>query len=181
ELKFPQTLDADTWSYVRIAGDNTLFDALLGGSLGEVLGDVLDAVILGGQEITIDARMGGNSVLSRSSSAGFETDRVKMLIDQNGNYHLAIRPNESYDRIRITNSTGSLLGLGSEKQLDVYSAFYYEDYNGDCGRPAFTSFDGSGGISLDVIPVDNQTLGDAIDADEETHSLLKSSSVLNLS
>src|SRR5690606_18645736 len=72
ELKFPKTLDADTWSYVRIAGDNTLFGALLGGSLGQALGVVLDAVILGGQEITIDARLGGNSVLSRSSSAGFE-------------------------------------------------------------------------------------------------------------
>src|SRR5690606_12089064 len=77
ELKFPETLDEDTWSYVRIAGDNSLFDALLGGSLGDLLGDVLGVVLLGNQEITIDARLGGSSVLSRSSTAGFDTDRVK--------------------------------------------------------------------------------------------------------
>ncbi|GGH13010.1 hypothetical protein FAZ19_08765 [Sphingobacterium alkalisoli] len=179
ELKFPQTLDANTWSYVRIAGDNSLFDALLGGSLGEVLGDVLGAVLVGNQEITIDARLGGTSVFSRSSSAGFGSDRVKMLIDKNGNYYLAIRPNSSYDRIRITNATGSLVGIGTEYALDVFKAFYYEDNGENCGLPMFTSFDG-GGISLSVADVDSLFLNRAIDNDLDSYSELKQGSLLDV-
>ncbi|WP_417619862.1 hypothetical protein [Oceanihabitans sediminis] len=180
ELKFENTLPADTWSYVRMEGDFNLFRALLGGSLGNVLGDVLGAVLVGNQEIIIDARMGSTSVLSRSSTLGFGTDRVKLMQDGDGNNYLAIRPASDYDRLRITNQTGSLLGLGVEKTLDVYSAFYYEDTGNDCDRPFATSFDGGGGIGLEVGDLNDQNLGNAIDDDENSFSRLKSSSVLNV-
>ncbi|WP_162850071.1 Ig-like domain-containing protein, partial [Sphingobacterium yanglingense] len=182
ELKFPSTLPANTWSYVRIQGDGDLFKALLGGSLGNVLGVVLNAVLIGGQEMEFDARLGANSVLKRSSTQGFGTDNVKLLIDADGSYVLAMRPASGYDRIRITNKTGSLLGLGTVKTLDVYNAFYYEDNNKDCGRPFFTSFDGtSTGLTLDVLPIDNGTIKYAIDTDPNTFTTLKASSVLGLS
>ncbi len=180
ELKFAQTLPADTWSYVRMEGDSDLFRALLGGSLGNALGSVLGAVIAGNQEIIIDARMGGNSILSRSSGLGFETERVKLMQDDEGNYYLAIRPNGQYDRLRITNQVGSLLGFGVEKTLDVYSAFYYEDTGNDCDRPFATSFDGGGGIGLELGDLNDQNLGNAIDDDENSFSRLKSSSVLDV-
>src|SRR5690625_454673 len=76
ELKFSETRPADSWSYVQIDGDVTLLRALLGGSLGELLGDVLGVVLLGNQEITIDAPMGSSSVLSRSSKQSFSTECV---------------------------------------------------------------------------------------------------------
>ncbi|MDG4949606.1 cadherin-like domain-containing protein [Weeksellaceae bacterium KMM 9724] len=180
ELKFAQTLPADTWSYVRMEGESDLFRALLGGSLGNALGTVLGAVLVGNQEIIIDARMGNTSVLSRSSTLGFGIDRVKLMQDGNGNNFLAIRPESDYDRLRITNQIGSLIGVGNETTLDVYSAFYYEDTGNDCDRPIATSFDGGGGIGLEVGDLNDQNLGNAIDDDENSFSRLKSSSVLNV-
>src|SRR5690606_22815197 len=129
ELQCPSTLPANTWSYIRLQGDGDLFKALLGGSLGNVLGGVLGSVLVGNQEMVFDARLGTTSVLLRNSTQGFGTDDVKLLVDENGNYMLAMRPSSAYDRIRITNRTGSLLGLGAEKTLDVYNAFYYQDNN----------------------------------------------------
>lgn len=181
ELQFPSTLPANTWSYVRLQGDGDLFKALLGGSLGNVLGGVLGAALAGNQEMVFDARMGSTSVLSRTSTQGFGTDDVKLLVDADGNYTLAMRPSEQYDRIRITNRTGSLLGLGAEKTLDIFNAFYYQDNNQDCGRPTFTSFDGSTGLSLTVLPIEDGSLRNAIDGDLDTYSTLKSSAVLGVS
>src|SRR5690625_2216710 len=180
ELKFSETRPADSWSYVQIDGDVTLLRALLGGSLGELLGDVLGVVLLGNQEITIDARMGSSSVLSRSSNQSFSTERVKLLSDENDNFFLGIRPANEYDRIRITNDIGSLLGLGSEVILDVYNAFYFDDTGDDCGRPLATSFDGGGGIDLKVADLNDQHLGRAIDEDMDSYSQLKSTAVLGV-
>src|SRR5690625_3238906 len=181
ELKFAQALEADTWSYVRINSDTGILKALLGGSLGDVLSDVLGVVLIGNQELTFDARMGSTSVLSRSSTQNFGTDRVKLVESGDGHLYLAKRPDNDYDRIRITNDIGSLLGLGNEVQLDVYNAFYYDETSAeDCGRPFATSFDGSGGIDLEVGDLNNQNLSNAIDEDENSFSRLKSSSVLGL-
>ncbi|MBK1441112.1 Ig-like domain-containing protein, partial [Parapedobacter sp. ISTM3] len=177
ELKFENTLPADSWSYVRIAGDNSLFNALLGGSLGELLGQVLGAVLLGNQEIVIDARNGSTSVLSRSSASGFSTDRVKLVVDKVGNYYIAIRPGAAYDRIRITNQTGSLLGLGAQRTLDVYNAFYYDDAM-DCLQAQFTSFDGEG-LNLNILQsgAGATNIGNAIDDDEDSYSQISTGSV----
>lgn len=180
ELKFAQTLSADTWSYVRMEGDSELFRALLGGSLGDLLGGVLGYVLFGNQEVVIDARMGSTSILSRSSTQGFGTDRVKLIQDGDGNNYLAIRPASDYDRVRITNEAGSAILLGIEKELDIYNAFYYENDGEDCGRPFATSFDGGGGIGLEVGDLNDQNLGNAIDNDENSFSRLKSSSVLDI-
>ena len=182
ELKFNESLSADTWSYVRINGNNDLLRALLGGSLGEALGSILGAVLIGNQEIGIDARMGSTSVLSRNSNQGFNTDRVRLIKDENDNFLLAVRPDQDYDRLRITNTVGSLLGLGNEVTLDVYNAFYYDpnDPTGSCGRPLATSFDG-GGLDLSLLNLGDQHLGRAIDDDMDSYSTLDNSSLLGLS
>src|SRR5690606_40321519 len=49
------------------------------------------------------------------------------------------------------------------------------------GRPTFTSFDGSTGLSLTVLPIEDGSLKNAIDGDFDTYSTLKSSAVLGLS
>ncbi|WP_339876589.1 gliding motility-associated C-terminal domain-containing protein [uncultured Algoriphagus sp.] len=169
ELKFPATLPAETWSYVRIGADQNLLQALLGGSLGDLLGDALGAVLLGKQEIEIQARnSGGTTVLVRNSTQGFDTERVRLVQNGSGNYYLAIKPAAAYDRIRVINRSTSAAGLGVEYTLGVYNAFYL---SGDdaCGDFRFTSFDGEG-ISLDLLGAGVEDAENAIDSDLDTYS-----------
>ena len=169
ELQFPSTLPAETWSYVRIGADESLLQVLLGGSLGELLSDVLGSVLLGNQEIEIQARTsGGVAVLSRTSTQGFDTDRVRLVQNGTGDYFLAIKPDAAYDRIRLTNRSTALAGLGSEYTLDVYNAFYLDGADA-CGEFRFTSFDGEG-ISLDLLGAGVENAENAIDSDLNSYS-----------
>jgi hypothetical protein len=173
ELSFPQTLPANTWSYIRVSGDEDLFGALLGGSLGDVLGDVLGSVLIGRQGIEVQARnSSGTTVFSRSKTDGFNTDRARMVVDHVGNYYLAIKPDQAYDRVRLNNRSISALGIGSEYILDVYNAFYINDFCGDL--PSFTSMDGSG-INLDLLKLGGAVSNDihlALDNNTSTYSSL---------
>jgi len=179
ELKFNTTRPKDSWSYVRLdPEDSNLIKVLLGGSLGNLLGDVLEYVLTGNQEIIIDALMGNTSILSRSSTQSFGTNRVKLLQTPDGHYYLGIKPPDDYDRIRITNQVAAV--LGAQKQLKVYNAFYYEDDGDACGRPFATSFDGGGGIGLKLADLNNQHLIRAIDDDMNSYSTLKSTALLDL-
>lgn len=181
ELQFPSTIPANQWSYVRIGADNTLLRALLGGSLGNTLGTVLGGVLLGNQEFEIDVRNNITSVLTRTNTQGFSTDRVKLITDGNGYNYIAVKPAQSYNRVRITNRSISAVGLGTEYYLDVYNAFTYNNATGACGYPLGTSFDGGSGIGLTVLDLNTQNLNNAIDADDTSYSLLKSTGVLDLS
>ena len=167
ELRFDHLIPANTTTYIRIDGEDSLLQSLLGGSLGDLLSDVLGSLLFGEQEIIIDARTSSSSVLSRSSIAGFDTDRVRLVSDENGNYYVAIKPASSYDRIRITNQASSVAGLNAEYTLDVYHAFYFEP--DPCGgEPIFTSFDGSG-VTFEALELNNaiESLNLAIDSDLE--------------
>lgn len=184
ELQFATTRPANSWSYIQIGnGDQGLLDALLGGNLGQLLKDVVGVVLGGSQYFSVEAKKdNGSAIDSRNSNQGFNTDRFRLIQDADGNNYIAIRPSAEYNRLRITNSSiFSVLGAGAEFKLYVYNAFYYEDNNQDCGRPVFTSFDGTTGINLDVLPVEDGTLGNAIDGDLDTYSTLKSSALLGLS
>ncbi|MCH7396490.1 gliding motility-associated C-terminal domain-containing protein [Belliella sp. DSM 107340] len=174
ELKFPQTLSANTTTYIRIDGDSDLLGALLGGSLGDALADVLGSLLLGRQEIRVQARnSGGSTVLNRASSdiGGFNTDMARLVTDQNGDFFLAIKPNQEYDRVRISNNSISLLGLGSEYTLDVYNAFTLEGED-PCVQAQFTSFDAAG-INVDLLGLGSSGVNDpenAIDGNLNTFS-----------
>ena len=184
ELQFSSMRPADSWAYVRIGNeDKGLLDALLGGSLGGVLKDVVGVLAGGSQVFTVDARNGSGSPSdSRNSNQGFNTDRFRLIQDVNGNNYIAIRPSAQFNRIRITNSsTFSVLGAGKEFKLRVYNAFYYENNGGDCGLPTFTSFDGSSGLGLTVLDLGDQNLENAIDNNENSFSLLKSTGTIDLS
>ncbi|SKB65779.1 conserved repeat domain-containing protein, partial [Sphingobacterium nematocida] len=181
ELKFPEGLSANQWSYVRIGADPTLLRALLGGSLGNALGTILGGVLLGNQEFEIEVLNNTNSVLKRTNTEGFNIDRIKLLVDGSGNSYIAVKPSAAYDRVRLTNRSISALGLGTQYTLDVYNAFTFTGSGGDCGRPIGTAFDGSAGLGLQVADLNNQNLNRAIDADMNSFSLLKSSGILDLS
>src|SRR5690606_30002609 len=64
------------------------------------------------------------------------------------------------------------------KTLDVYEAFYITGYD-DCDQPFITAFDGTG-IGLTALDLQEQNLGNAIDDDPDSYSVLKQSSLLDV-
>jgi len=175
ELEFPTLLPANTTTYVKIETEDNLLDVLLGGELGGLLSDVLGVVILGNQEFTIEAKNTSTVVLDGNSQIDndFAGPRLKVVIDDLNNAYLMITPSQPYNRIRITDRVGSLIGLGNTKDLWVYDAFYY-DAPSVCGSATYTSFSGSG-LTLDLLTLGGagvQNPNHVIDNDLATYSRL---------
>lgn len=167
ELAFPSIRPANSSVYVRINQADGLLDFLLGGSLGSSLANLVASLLLGNQSIAVEARHGASIVHTWNSTDGMASQRTKVVVDKEGNHYLMVTPPASFDRVRIFNKTGALLGIGSEVTLDVYHAFHFSDTS--CLLPEFTSFDGTSGLNLELIPT-NQNLGNAIDNDISTYS-----------
>lgn len=151
ELQFPSTLPANTTSFVKIQSDDNLLPALLGGSLGGVLSDVLGIVLIGNQEFTVQAKNQNAVVLEGNSQIinDFAIPRLKIVINASNEYFIAITPSQAYNRIKITNRLGSLVGLNNTKKVYVYDAFYIDTPDA-CGGASYTSYDGSG-LNLDLL------------------------------
>lgn len=150
-------VSANQTTYVRIGYDEDVLDALLGGSLGELVGDLLNDLALGNQYIQVEAKDGNTTVLDENSSNAFEgtADGVVTLVEDNiGRYYLAITPDAAYDRIRITNHVEALLSTGKQAALDVYNACF-ETGDDSCFPANFTSYKGGGA---------NLSLGDLSEA-----------------
>lgn len=175
ELVFPGPIPANTTTYVKITTDDNLLPALLGGSLGGLLADVLGAVLIGNQEFTVQARNGATPVLTGNSNvtADFSGPRLRIVINAAGEYLVAITPAVGYDRVRLTNRVGSLLGLNNIKRLNVFEA-YYVSAPANCGSPSLTNFTGSG-ITLDALQLGSAGVQNpqfAIDANTTNFSVL---------
>ncbi len=181
ELKFPMMLKAKQTSYIRLKPDGKLLEGLLGGNLGEALTKLLGGVLTGNQEFDLSVAAGNTPILSGSSMTKFNTidGIVNVVKDNSNNYYLSITPDKAYDRIKLTNRTGGLVGIGVVKNLDVFHAFTYDDQGANCGRPVVTSFDG-GGINLKVLDFKDQNLGHAIDSDPNTYSLVSPGALLGV-
>ncbi|MDG3584011.1 Ig-like domain-containing protein [Galbibacter pacificus] len=152
ELQYPSAVPANTTTYIKIDTEANLLPALLGGDLGDVLSEVLGTVLIGNQEFTVSALNGeDNPIITGRSQIDddFSQNRLRIVVDKNEDYYVAVTPNENYDRIRLTSRLGSLIGLGNTKRLGVYGAYYVTSSN-ECGIPTFTSFNGEG-ITLDLI------------------------------
>lgn len=151
ELQFPSMVPANTTSFVKINTDDNLLPSLLGGSLGGLLSDVLGTVLIGNQEFTVQARNGSTPVLTGESQIpnAFASPRLRIVVNAANDYFIAITPSQDYNRIRLTNRLGSLVGLNNTKRLDVYEAFYIGTPD-ICGGASFTSFDGAG-LNLDLL------------------------------
>lgn len=153
ELQFPTTLPANTTSYVKVEVDTDLFNALLGGSLGGLLADVLNLVIGGEQVIEVQARNGTTVVAAAQTNdpSDFAGSVFKVVQDAAGNFYFAITPTSSYNRIRLINNPGAALLLGTFKDLRVFDAFTVTSPD-NCGSPSFTSFDGTG-LTIDLLGI----------------------------
>ncbi|MBR9854153.1 MAG: T9SS type B sorting domain-containing protein [Algicola sp.] len=151
ELEFPGTLSQNTQAFVKLDTEDSLLPSLLGGSLGGLLADVLGDVLVGNQEFTITLKNGATNVYEESSSdaSPFATDQLRVVTDVSGDYYLALAPTVDFNRVRLTNHIGSLLGLNNIRNLDIYGAYHGPDLN-LCGTPNYTSYDGSG-ITLDLL------------------------------
>ncbi|MAU15435.1 MAG: hypothetical protein CMH46_07835, partial [Muricauda sp.] len=147
-LEFPSLLPANTTTYVKIDFEEDVLNSLLGGNLGDLLANVLGTVVLGNHYFEIEARNGGTTVFSRSSMTASEHEDFRIVMDSEGNYYAAITPDQSYNRIYITDKTSALL-LGTSNDMKVYNAFYFTDNN--CAKdPLYTDFDGEG-LTLDIL------------------------------
>lgn len=143
ELTYPAALPAGTTTYVKIDFDQDLLSALIGGNLGGELADVLGNLVLGNHYFNVEARLGAVTVLSDSSNSGFDDDNMRLIINDDGEYLLAITPNVSYDRIYIEDVTNALL-LGVTNSMEVHEAYYFSG-TGTCENAFATSFTGTGG------------------------------------
>ena len=175
ELQYAQTLPANTTSYINIQTDDNILPSLLGGNLGGLLADVAGVLLIGNQEFTVQARNNTTPVLTGNSESAnaFAGDRLRIVTNAAGEFFIMITPNAPYNRIRLTNRVGSLIGLGNTKRLDVFGAFYVSD-PANCGNAAFTSFSGTG-ISLDLLQLGQagvQNPQNAIDTNPNSHSVL---------
>lgn len=174
ELKFPTTVAAGVTTYVRINSDTGLLKSLLGGSLGNLLANVLGTVVLGNHYFNIQARNGSTTVLSGASSSPFTADNLRLVQDVNGYYYLALTPAQTYDRIYIQDVTNAVL-LGTSNSTQVYYAFYNASSSSDpCVQGFATSFDGSG-LTLDALQLGNAGVTNpknVIDADTTNYSQL---------
>ena len=174
ELKFPTTLAAGVTTYVRINSDPDLLKALLGGSLGNLLANVLGTVVLGNHYFNIQARNGSTAVLSGTSTTPFTTDNLHLIQDANGYFYLALTPTQAYDRVYIQDVTNAVL-LGASNNTKVYYAFYNTTSSSDpCVQGFATSFDGTG-LNLDALNLGGAGVPfpqRAIDADTTNYSQL---------
>jgi gliding motility-associated-like protein len=174
ELKFTNTVAAGVTTYVRINADAGLLKSLLGGSLGNLLANVVGSVVLGNHYFNVQARNGATTVLSGNSSTPFTTDNLKLVQDANGYYYLALTPTLAYDRVYIQDVTNALL-LGTNNNTQVYYAFYNSTASSNpCLQGFSTSFDGTG-LTLDLLQLGNAGVINpqrAIDADTTNYSEL---------
>ncbi len=176
ELQFSSTLSANTRSYVKISTDDNLLPYLLGGSLGGVLSDVAGGILIGNQRFSVQVKNNSTTLFTRNSwiASDFSGSDLRVIYDDAGNYYLMITPGSSYNRIRITNSTGpSLVGLNTTKSLNVYEAFHITG-NAECGIGTYTSYN-STGVTLNLLNLGGTSVTNPenlIDADISNYSQL---------
>ncbi|WP_405410004.1 gliding motility-associated C-terminal domain-containing protein [Maribacter sp. Asnod1-A12] len=175
ELAFPNEIPANQTSYIRLDTEDDLLPFLLGGNLGGLLADVAGLVILGNQEFSVDVKNNNTSILQADSGIAnsFAANAVRVVSNSDGDYFMAVTPNAAYNRINLENRVGSLVGLNTQKELNVFGAFTADNAN-TCLNVDYTSFDGSG-ITLDLLELSGAGVTNpefAIDDDINTFSEL---------
>jgi len=176
ELEFPSLLPAETTVYVKIDAENPILAPLLAGGLGNFLG----AIAVSKQEFTVQVKNVNTVVLQANSNddGDFGTSRMRLVMDEAGDYFIVITPDQAFNRIRLINRIDQGLSSIGTKRLGVYGAFYNSsEIIGDCGSPSFTSYDGSPSGLLGVGGAGINDPEDAIDGDENTFSELNLGSI----
>src|SRR5690606_15763759 len=124
ELGYSAVVPAGTSSYIRIGYEEEILSALLAGSLGGAVNDLLNGVALGDHYFNVIVKdENGTEVVSGSSDDLFEdaNGQIRLVQDTKGRYYLEIRPTVAYQSVRLEDHTTALLGvLSSQGHLDVY-------------------------------------------------------------
>jgi len=155
ELQYPGTLNPFKTTYTRIDFDQTILDALLQGSLGELVGDIVESVVFGNHYLIIELK-NNSSVIGTYRTDSFPiADDFRIVIDENGDFFAAITAPDSFNRIRIEDHTNALLGLGFENSTEVFYSLSELSEETDCYQPQFTSGD-AGGLNLDALNLGNE-------------------------
>ncbi|WP_140936692.1 Ig-like domain-containing protein, partial [Sphingobacterium lumbrici] len=176
EVDFPDQVPAGKTTYIRIDYDEDILKALVAGSLGDVVRGLLNGLVLGDHYFEVQLKDGASETLNTSSADLFAASngQVRIVQDKAGRYYIAVKADQPFTNIRLTDRTDATVGLlSSDKYLNVYSVCY--DASDDICDEAFaTSYDGSG-ITLGVLqnvlsPTGIENPERAIDDDADTFS-----------
>lgn len=151
QVNFTSAVSANTPVYIKVNAETTLLQGLLGGAIGGLVTD-LAALLVDGQNITVQALNGSTSVNSATITASFNNDTgstVKIIQNAAGDTYIRFIPSGSFNNIRITNTRLGLVGTLTSRWLDVYGAFYTTGYP-SCTLAQYTSYTGGGLVSADI-------------------------------
>ncbi|WP_164126252.1 Ig-like domain-containing protein [Sphingobacterium luzhongxinii] len=152
EAKFDAPVPIGKTTYIRIDYDQDVLKSLLAGSIGDLVGGLVNGLVLGNHFFEVQLKNGNLETLNTSSANLFASSagQVKIVQDKAGRYYIAIKANESFTNIRLTDKTTSAVGLlSSDKYLNVYN-ICYDASNAICDPAFSTSYEGSG-ISVDLL------------------------------
>ncbi|MBE8720683.1 Ig-like domain-containing protein [Sphingobacterium pedocola] len=174
EVNFPSEVPAGKTTYIRIDYDEDVLNSLLAGSLGDVVGGLVNGLVLGNHFFEVQLKNGAAENLNTSSANLFSSSngQVKIVQDKAGRFYIAVKADQPFTNIRLTDRTTSVVGLlSADKYLNVYNVCY--DASDEICDPAFsTSYEGSG-ITLGVLQLGKTGVVNperAIDDDENTFS-----------
>ncbi|MCH7409811.1 gliding motility-associated C-terminal domain-containing protein [Belliella sp. DSM 111904] len=139
ELGFPNVLPANTLVFIKIDFDIIILENLLGGTSGGLGSSLLDNGLFGNHTLQVQARNGNQVVLSGSTEnpEDFAGDNLRIVVDQERNFYIQIRPQQEFQSIRLTDRISALLGLGNTASTDIFGAFIIPPDH-DCITSAFT-------------------------------------------
>ena len=149
---------------IELDFDNEVLGGLLNGSVGGLLNGVVSNLLFGGHYFIIEGKDNAGAVVySRSSNDGFAAGTgnglTRIIQDRNGHYYVAITPDVSINRIRITEKLSGLLGLSTVKTMNGYHACY--STGSDACKQSFATFSESSGITLDLLGLGGAGVTDA--------------------
>ncbi|SDH58443.1 COG1361 family protein [Myroides phaeus] len=153
ELGYENSVKANVTSYVRIDFESDKLKALLGGSLGNVVGGLLNNVLLGDHYFKVEVKDSkGRTVLEEGSQAvtsSFKNGKIRVIVDALGRTYLAITPSKEYKSIKITDVSKALVGAtAAPNSMNVYGMCY--ETGSDTCAPAFATSYEYDGLSLSV-------------------------------
>ncbi len=151
DLAFDTAIPANQTSYIRMGFNPDILNAILGGGLGGVLADILGTVVLGNHSFEVIASNGSKEVLKVNSKINSSfSSRARMVQNQFGHYMLALKPDQSYNKLSVIDRTNALL-LGTLNHTKVYSAFTTSGSD-ICNQELLTYYDANGGLlTLDAL------------------------------
>ncbi|MFY7729832.1 MAG: hypothetical protein ACOVRN_09970, partial [Flavobacterium sp.] len=174
QVNFTSAVSANTPVYIKVNAETTLLQGLLGGAIGGLVTD-LAALLVDGQNITVQALNGSTSVNSATITASFNNDTgttIKIVQNAAGDTYIRFIPSGSFNNIRITNTRLGVVGTLTSRWLDVYGAFYTTGYP-SCTLAQYTSYTGGGLVSADITAGAGNANGYlAIDSSASTFSTL---------